>query len=648
MTTHVLERHRNALICLALIVLTLIPFWQVRHHQFVNYDDNEYVYENPNVTQGLTVRTIVWAFVGRHVAHWHPVASLSHLLDVSLFGLKPGGHHTVNLLLHVANTVVLFLALVRMTHQPWRSAVVALLFALHPLHVEPVAWVSSRKDVLSTLFLMLTLLTYARYVERPTAWQYLLVLLSVTLGLMAKVMLVTLPFALLLLDYWPLARLTNIAGLAKRRVLWKLVREKLPLFIPVAMALGIAFHSAIQHGIAGAGNYFPLHVRLANSLVAYGQYVVRTFWPAGLAAFYPHPGSAVPLWQVIGSTALLACVSVAVWRLRRRHPYLAVGWLWFLGTLVPVIGLVQSVHFATADKYTYVPLVGLFIMVVWGVADAAGPWCARGASHMCRAVLGVAAAGVLLALTTLSWVQAGHWCNSETLARHTVSVTSNNAQMHNNLGLALAEQGKLDEAAVHFNQAIRIRDYYVKAHYNLGVTLAKQGKLNEAIEQYAKAIEVDPDDPDAHYNLGNALERRGQVDEAIVQFEHAVRLHPDHADAHYNLGNVFNEQGRLDEAIDQFAEVIRIDPGYGEAYNNLGLALARQGRYQDAVGRFAEAIRIDPRNAEAYNNLGAALVRQGKLKEAEEQYLRALQIDPKHATARRNLERIRTERQRNP
>lgn len=648
MATDLLVKHRDTLICLALIVLTLIPFWQVRHHEFVNYDDNEYVYENPNVTQGLTVRSIVWALVGRHVAHWHPVASLSHLLDVSLFGLKPGGHHVVNLLLHVANTVVLFLALARMTHQPWRSAAVALLFALHPLHVEPVAWVSSRKDVLSTLFLMLTLLAYARYVERPAARQYVLVLLFVTLGLMAKVMLITLPFALLLLDYWPLARLANEATPPKYAVVWRRVREKLPLSVPVAVALGIAFHSAIQHGIAGSGNYFPFHVRLANSLVAYGQYILRTFWPVGLAAFYPHPGSAVPLWKVIGSAALLACVSVAVWRMRRRRPYLAVGWLWFLGTLVPVIGLVQSVHFATADKYTYVPLVGLFIMGVWGVTDAAGPWCTRGAPRLRRAALGVAISGVILALTTLSWVQASYWRNSETLARHTVRVTANNAQMHNNLGLTLVEQGKLDEAALHFNQAIRIRDYYVKAHYNLGVTLAKQGKLNEAIEQYAKAIEVDPDDADTHYNLGNALERRGQVDEAIVQFEHAVRLNPDHADAHYNLGNALNEQGRFDEAIDQFTQVIRIDPGYGEAYNNLGLALARQGKHQDAVERFAEAIRIDPRNAEAYNNLGAALVRQGKLKEAEEQYLKALQIDPNHPTARRNIERIRARPQRKP
>ena len=636
MSEHVPGKYRDLLICLFLAAVTLVVFWQVRHHDFVNFDDNEYVYENPHVQQGLAPESVAWAFAGRHVGHWHPLTSLTHLLDVTLFGLNPGGHHLTNLLLHVANTVLLFLALRRMTRCPWRSGLVALLFAVHPLHVEPVAWVSSRKDVLSTLFLMLALLAYARYVEKPGAARYVLVFVFLAFGLMSKVMLVTLPFALLLLDYWPLGRVDlAVAQYGKRVGLWKLVREKLPLLAPVGVSSLITYYSAASYGLVGSREVYPFHVRAANAVAAYGQYIVRTLWPRRLAAFYPHPGDAVPVWQVAGAALLLACVSAVVfWQIRRR-PYLVVGWLWYLGTLLPVIGLVQSLHFATADKYTYVPLVGLFIMAAWGAPSVGANW------RFQRPALCLLAAGAVVMLTACASLQLRHWRNSETLARHTVNVTENNANMHNNLGLALVKQGRLDEAAIQFSQAIRISDYYVKAHYNLGVTLAKQGKLDEAIVQYREAIRIDPDDAAAHYNLGNALERQGKLDDAIARYSAAVRIDPGYADAHYNLGNALERQGKLDDAIAQYYATIRADSGYTDAHNNLGIALARQGKLDEALVHFSEAVRLNPGSAEAHTNRGVVMTRQGKFDEAIEEYSKALRIDPTHPTARRNLERLR-------
>ena len=633
-----LEKHPDACIGVILVAITLVPFAQVGGHEFVNYDDNEYVTDNPQVKQGLTAETVAWAFTGSLMGHWQPLVALSHLLDVQVFGLEAGGHHLTNLWFHLANTLLLFGLLRRMTGARWRSAAVALLFAIHPLHVEPVAWVSSRKDVLSTFFLLLTLLAYARYAKRPAALRYLLVFLFYCLGLMCKATLVTAPALLLLLDYWPLARFEElVAGKWRHWRSWRPLWEKLPLAVPTAAMSVITYRGAAAYGMAGPTEFFTWPVRIANATLAYGQYIARMLWPRHLSSFYPHPGADVALSKVGLSAVLLVCVTVAVVRLMRRCPYLAVGWFWYLGTLVPVIGLVQSVHYAAADRYTYVPLIGLFVMMAWGVPDA----LAR--PRQGRVALGVVTAVIVAALTAASWFQVRVWRNSLALASHTVNLTEDNAAMRNNLGMALVEQGRLEEAQVHFARAIQISDHYFKGHYNMAVTLEKQGKDDQAVAEYRKALEVIPDDVSTHYNLGNLLRRLGHDEEGIALLTKAVELDPDHADAHYNLGMALEAQGRVDEAIAHYKQAVRAKPDYSEAYNNLGIALARRGDLAQAEKYFRDAVRCNPQNAEAFNNLGAALLRQGNLEKAVEYYEEALRIDPGHATARRNLERIRNE-----
>ena len=629
------EKHPDACVGVVLVAITLVPFAQVGGHEFVNYDDNEYVTDNPQVKQGLTAETVAWALTGHLMGHWQPLVALSHLLDVQLFGLDAGGHHLTNLWFHLANTLLLFGLLRRLTGARWRSAAVALLFAIHPLHVEPVAWVSSRKDVLSTFFLLLTLLAYARYAKRPTALGYVLVFVLYCLGLMCKPNVVTAPGLLVLLDYWPLARFEKIWVRNWRS--WRPLWEKLPLAVPTAAMSALTYRSAAAHGMAGPSEFFTWPVRIANATLAYGQYIARTLWPRNLASFYPHPAADVALWKVGLSAVLLVGVTVVVVWLIRRRPYLAVGWFWYLGTLVPVIGLVQSIHYATADRYTYVPLIGLFMMLAWGVPDALGR------PRQGRVALGIVTAVMVAALTTASWFQARVWRNSLALASHTVNLTEDNAAMHNNLGMALVERGRLEEARIHFARAIQVSDYYFKGHYNMAVTLEKQGKDDQAVAEYRKALDVIPDDVSTHYNLGNLLRRLGHEEEGIALLTKAVELDPDHADAHYNLGMALESQGRVDEAIAHYEQAVQARPDYSEAYNSLGIALAQRGDVAQAEKHFRDAVRCNPHNAEALNNLGAALLRQGNLAKAVEYYEEALRIEPGHATARRNLERIRNE-----
>jgi tetratricopeptide (TPR) repeat protein len=619
----------------ALVAINVIVYAPVRHHDFVALDDTEYVTENRQVTGGLTWPAVAWAFTTDRVANWHPLTWLSHMLDVQLFGVNAGPHHVTNLALHVLNTLLLFVVLRRMTGHLGRSAFVAALFAVHPLHVESVAWIAERKDVLSTLFWMLTLWAYVEYVRKPRWHRYALVLVFFALGLMAKSMLVTLPFVLLLLDVWPLGRLQigrrDGEGGGRKAAAWlPVVREKLPL-IALAAASSVVTLAVQQHGGAvGALATFPLGRRVANALVAYVSYLGKTIWPGDLSVFYRYPDS-VPLWPAAAALAVLIGISVSVARLGRRRPCLAVGWLWYLGTLVPVIGLVQVGRQAMADRYTYVPLVGVFMIAAWGVPDLLARWPAR------RRVLPAVASIVIVLCAATARAQVRHWEDSLALWRHALEVDPANYYAHTGLGLLAADRGRTSEAMEHFSEAIRIAPDYAQAHDDLGLMLMKQGRMDEAIARYTVALQMDPALAEAHNNLGAALAARSRRAEALTHYAEAVRLVPDDGTFRNNMGQALANQGRIEEAMAQFNEALRLRPDLAIAHDNLGLALVSRGRIDEAIAHYTDALRLNPGSAGTHNNLGIALSAHGKLDEAIAQYAEALRLGPDRADAHNNL-----------
>jgi tetratricopeptide (TPR) repeat protein len=629
------------LIGLLLIVATLGVFWQVRSHDFLNYDDDVYVSENSQVQEGFTRKSVIWAFTSGYASNWHPLTWLSHMLDCQLFGLNPGGHHLTNLMLHLANTLLLFLLLNRMTSALYRSALVAALFALHPLHVESVAWVAERKDVLSTFFWMLTMWTYLLYVEHPRLGRYLLTLVVFTLGLMAKPMLVTLPCVLLLLDYWPLDRLAlrqpedlinsgsqkGLSSSPQRSFLLRLFWEKVPFFVLAAVSSAVTFLVQQSSGALKSVEVFPLSIRIANGLVSYVSYIYKMIWPQHLAVFYPHPGSSLPMWLAGAAGLLLLGISVAVMRAGRRHPYLAVGWLWYLGTLVPVIGLVQVGLQAMADRYTYVPLIGLFIMIAWGIPELTRGW------RNGRVVLRMAAGSLLAALMVCTWMQLRHWRNNVTLFEHALNTTTNNYLAHDSLGNTLAQQGKIGEAIGHYSAALRIKPNFVNSHNNLGLALLHRGDVEQAITHFSAALRYQSDSPEAYNNMGLAMARQGHVDRAIDHYSTAVRLKPDYPQAHNNLGNALASQGKFDQAISHYSEALRIKPEDAEAHSNLANVLATKGRFKEAIDHYSQALQIKPDSFEAHNNLGVVLADQGKFDEAIAHYYEALRIEPNNTIA---------------
>jgi tetratricopeptide (TPR) repeat protein len=632
------------LIGLFLILATLTVFWQVGSHEFVNFDDNVYVTENLYVQSGLTLRGLIWAFKTMHAGHWHPLTWLSHMLDCQLYGLNAGGHHLTNLVFHIASTLLLFLVLRQMTGALYRSCFVAALFALHPLRVESVAWVTERKDVLSVFFWMLTMWAYIRYVEQPKLQRYLLALLSFTLGLMSKPTVVTLPFVLLLLDYWPLGRFQltpssmnpkspiskSINPSARRMRILYLVREKIPFFGLCAASIVLTIFAAGRGEAIGTWEDYRLDMRVANALVSYVSYIGKMIWPSHLSIFYPYQ-EMLPLWKVVGSGLLLIGVSVLVIRFVRKLPYLAVGWFWYLGTLVPVIGLVQVGMQAMADRFTYVPLIGLFITITWSVTDILAGW------HYRRIVLSITAGLLLLIFMILAKVQVRHWQNSITLFQHSLNVTADNHLSHTNLGVALALQGKTQEAIDHFRQALRIKPDFLGAHYSLGAALEREGRDQEAMEQYVGVLRIKPDRPEAHHSLGDLFFRQGKTQEAIQHLKEALRIKPDYPNAHNNLGTVLRREGRTQEAIRHFNEALRIEPYYPEAHNNLAGALEDLGKNQEAMEHYVEALRIKPDNAVVHNNLGILLFRQGQIREAIAHFNEALRNKPDYVSAYNNL-----------
>jgi len=653
------------LVCLFLIVMTFGVYWQVSHHEFVNYDDNVYVTENPHVNSVISLQNIVWAFKTTHASNWHPLTWLSHMLDVQFFGLKPGWHHLMNVFFHILNTVLLFLVFNRMTRALWPSAFVATLFALHPLHVESVAWVAERKDVLSTLFWILTMGAYTFYVEHPSTKRYLFTLGLFALGLMAKPMLVTLPFVLLLLDYWPFRRLQYAqptkdrqpevstakdskkqkrksqrnapAALQKKKnidseISWSsiqpLLKEKIPFFVLAAMSSAITIYA--QRGVIESSAILSLSARMANALVSYLGYLGKIFWPQKLAVFYPHPGM-WPLWQVAGSAFVIACVTAAVIIFSKRFPYITIGWLWYMGTLVPVIGLVQVGLQSMADRYTYVPLIGIAVIVAWGVPDM-----------MKRAfykppLLAVLSGITLLLLMACTWNQIQYWQNSLTLFSHAINVTTRNSVAHNNLGTALLEQGAFDKAIPQFQNALTVDPRNANANNNMGNALIKHGRMEEAIFYCREALRIKPDYPEALTNLGNALAYQGKSQEAIDYFEKALRINPEYAGAYISLGYIFADQRKLDDAVDYFNRALRIKPNYAEAHYNLGNILVALGKTDEAISHFKEALKIKPDYAKAYNNLGSTLLLQGKTDEAILYFQEALRLQPDYQVAIENL-----------
>lgn len=609
----------------ALVAAGAFVYEPVRHHEFVNFDDAQYVRRNPAVTGGLNGRSMSWALTTGHAGNWHPLTWLSHMLDVELFGLDPGPHHLTSAVLHVVNTLLLFGLLLRMTGALFRSAFVAALFELHPLHVESVAWIAERKDVLSGLFLFLTLWAYLAYVRRPRRSRYALVLVLFALGLMAKPMLVTLPFVLLLLDVWPLGRTAE--PFARPR----LIVEKLPL---VGLAIASSVVTVLVQQRAGAIKglgVLPFDRRLATAVLAYVTYAAKAVWPSRLAAIYPYPAPP-PSWQVLGAIAVLAGVSALALRARPRHPYLPVGWFWYLATLVPVLGLMQVGSQPWADRYTYIPAIGLFIVVAWGTVDLLARWRRR------NLLLAAAAAVVLAGCAITARKQVGYWRNSVALWEHALEVTTGNHRAESNLAHALARQRRLDEAVAHYGAALRIKPDFAEAHNNLGLVLADQGKVGEAMRHYSEAVRVLPDYLEAHNNLGVALMGQGRDTEAVRHFSEAVRIDPTVAVSHNNLGVAYAHEGRLEAAAREFAEALRLEPGYAEAqtnlavaHNGLGAALGDQGKVDEAIDHYVQALRLRPDLADAHANLARALAVKGRRDEAIREILEAVRLQPSDA-----------------
>ena len=609
---------------LFLILATLVTFWKVGGHEFVTFDDNDYITDNPSVKAGLTLGGVVWAFTTTHASNWHPLTWLSHMVDCTVYGLDPAGHHVTNLLFHIANALLLFLVFRKMTGAIWESGFVAAVFALHPLHVESVAWVAERKDVLSTFFWMVTIWTYARYVKEPKVGRYLLALLVFALGLLSKPMVITLPLIMLLLDYWPLGRFQSGQGKGD------LVLEKVPFFLLSVASSFLTFFAQQTGGTVKSLQFFPLEIRIANALVSYVKYIGKMIWPQHLAVLYPYPGE-FSIGQTAGAGLLLAGVSVLVIRAARRRPYLAVGWLWYLVTLVPVIGLVQVGMQAMADRYTYVPLVGLFIMVAWGFPGLLKEWRYR------RIVLAGLGSLLVLILMIVTWVQVRCWQSSITLFHHTLEVTEDNFLIHNKLGNVLFQEGRIDEAMTYFREALRINPHFVEAENNMGNVLFRQGRIDEAVTHYREALRSAPDYADAHYNLGFALARQGKMAEAIAHYQEALRIKPDFAQARYNLGLALADQGKNEEALIHFGKSLENKSGDADAHNNLGVALARQGKRKEALIQFSKALETDPNFAEAHCNMGNSLTELGRVDEAIGQYREALRIKPDYPMARYNL-----------
>ncbi len=581
----------HILICFLLMIPTLAVYWQVRGFDFIYYDDAGYVFDNPPVRNGWTLNGLRWAFTTQHSRHWHPLTWLSHMTDVEIFGLDPGRHHLSNLIFHLANTLLLFFVLKRMTGALGRSALVAGLFAVHPLHVETVAWVSDRKDLLCTLFWIIAMGAYVSYARRPGVLRYLSVFCFFTLAILSKSMALTLPVVLLLLDYWPLERFSRQWG---NTLL--LIAEKAGFFLIGGCALFIAVVSMYWLRSAEPWMVSTDWALIGKALIACVIYIYKMIWPVGLMVPYSDLGP-IPAWQAGGAAILLTVITGVAFTWARKRPYFLFGWLWYLVTLSPVMGLVYGSPQRIADRYTYLPLIGLFVVVVWGLHDMA----AR--IHIRAPLRAVLSAVLILVLTSISWVQTGHWRSSFTLLRHALTLNPHNYVAMNSLANILMAQGDFKGAVSYYSQAVLIKPDYAKAHTNLGAALRELGEGERARRHYEEALRIDPMDWKARFNMANLLAEKGDLEAAISNYREALRINPDYAKAHNNLGVALVQKEGVQAAIGHYLEAVRIAPDFAEAHYNLGRAMAEQGDLERAKAHYLEAIRIKPHDTRAIRDL---------------------------------------------
>lgn len=661
------RNYRLMYVCLILAILTLFTYWQVRNFDFVNYDDDKYITNNRHVNSGLRIENIKWAFQSTQASNWHPITWISLMVDAELFGLNAGYFHVTNLFLHILNSLLLLLILYRMTGALWRSAAVAALFAIHPLHVESVVWVIERKDVLSTFFMMLSLWAYIYYIGKPDYKKYALVFTSFALGLMSKPMLVTFPFVLLLLDYWPLQRFSlykakELPNNSVRKVITGLIYEKIPLFLLAGISVILTIIA--QGTEITIMQKIPMELRIENALIAYCEYIVKMIWPSSLAVLYPYP-EFIPFWEVLGAVILLMFISCLAIYTVNRFPYFVVGWLWYLGTLVPVIGLVQVGVQSMADRYTYMPFIGLFVVLVWAVSDFTAKLPYR------KHVLTVVFIIVVSLLALVAWSQMKYWKDSYALFNRALAVTEKNYVLHCNMGVLLAGQGKIQDAMFHYNKALGIKPDDLDTNFNLGNLLAKQGNLEEAIVRYNTAIKSNPKFAMAHNNLGIAYAQSGHKEKAIEQFSEAVKIDPNYLDAQENLktalirqeklrdsasikktekaesvntfqghmeaGNSLMGKGDLDGAINHFKAALKLNPDNLNVHISIGLALGYKRNFEEAIAHFRKAIKLNPKIPEIYNSLAVALAYTGRVDEAIIQLKKAIEINPQFAKAHNSL-----------
>jgi len=614
-------------ICILLVIATFIAYMQVLKYGFItSFDDTEYLTSNWNIKAGLTKESIVWAFSTSYASNWHPVTWLSHMLDYEFYGLEPFGHHLTSLLFHIINTLLLFGVLLKMTGALWRSGLVAILFALHPLNVESVAWVSERKNVLSTFFLLLTLWAYVRYVDKKNARNYLLVVLFLALGLMSKPMLVTLPFVLLLLDFWPLKRFGEVRPA-------RLIFEKVPLFILLIGSCVATFIAQKSGGAIRSSEFSSLYFRVANALVSYFEYLRNMLWPSGLSVFYPHPGNALPIWKPLACTIVLVVVTIWVVKEIRRAPYLAVGWFWYLGTLVPVIGIVQVGEQAMADRYTYVSLIGIFIAIAWSLPEQ----IKTGKEKLLPILSGI----VISLLIALTWIQVSHWKNSITLFEHAINVTDTKylgvATIHAFLGDAYHREGELGIAISEFKKSLDLDPINPYSLNNLAATLAEQGNLKEGLSYAQKLSRLQPDYTPGLITIGNILEETGKLDQAQIYYEQVLKRDSDSFENYLNLANILYRKGDLEGAIPHYKKVIILNPNLLEAHYNLGNIFGQLGQPIDAKKEFEQAIRCDEKQPMPHYGLGLIQLQTGNYLKAIEAFEQALSLNPKLEQARHFL-----------
>jgi len=631
-------------ICILLSALVLAVYWKVQYHEFINYDDGRYITENKHVKSGLSKENFIWAFTHSHSSNWHPITWLSHMLDSHFYGLNPNGHHLTSLGLHIANSLLLFLVLCRMTGEVWKSCFVASLFAFHPINIESVAWVSERKSVLSTFFWLITTWAYVNYVQKKNFIRYSIVFLFFILGLMSKPMLVTLPFVFLLLDYWPLNRFkippANKPPSAKevnqiKSSLLSLFIEKIPFLVLVVGSSTITLIAQKSWGSIVSLETAPLTSRISNALVSYLKYLEKMVWPNNFSIFYPYPTDGFVLWKVLMSVLVLTTITFVSIRLIKKAPYLAVGWFWYLGTLIPVIGLVQVGQQAMADRYAYIPFIGMFIIIAWGLPELLK-------NYLFRKKLILFLAGIYFSvLMTLCWIQLQYWENSIKIFQHAINVTVKKypsfVGIYNNLGVVLIAQNKFEEARTNLKKAVELQPNYPESQNNLGYALSELNRFSEANIHYKKAIRLKPDYAEAHNNLANSLSKKSNFNQAIIHYKKAIQLKPEYSEAHFNLGVTLNKWNHSEEAISQLEEAIRLEPNFFQAHLALGNILILKDKFERALYHLEITIKIDPNNSIAHNSLGSILGQQGNLKKAIAHFNTSLKLNPFYEEAHQNL-----------